>query len=183
MQEQDYILAFQKGDFDAFGNLYELYIDKIFAFILRKTSEREIAEDLCSQVWMKAMKGLDKFSEQEGASFKSWIYRIAQNTVIDYYRGKKEQVHLDEIVESGFHEDIASCIDNSDRLDEVQAFLTTLKAFEREIVILRVWDDLSYKEISEITWKKEDNCKQTFKRTLEKIQANVPILLFLILFL
>lgn len=127
-----------------------MYIDKIFAFILRKTSEREVAEDLCSQVWIKALKGLEKFSEQEAASFKSWMYRIAQNTVIDYYRSKKEEVSIDDVVEITFHEDIAKNIDNKDVLHEVQEFLKTLKPLEREVVILRVWDDLSYKEISEI---------------------------------
>ena len=99
MQEQDYILAFQKGSFDAFGNLYELYVESIYAFILRKTGEKEIAEDLSSQVWIKAMKALERFQTQEGASFKSWIYRIAQNTVIDYYRGKKEEIAIDEVYE------------------------------------------------------------------------------------
>lgn len=182
MQEQDYILAFQKGSFDAFGNLYELYVDAIYAFILRKTGERELAEDLCSQVWMKAMKALERFETQEGASFKSWIYRIAQNTIIDYYRAKKEQVDIDEIAEIGFHENIAELIDNKDRLKQVELFLETLKPLEREIVILRVWDDLSYKEIAEITGKTQDNCKQIYKRSLEKIQANVTLLLLFMFF-
>ena len=182
MQEQDYILAFQKGDFEAFGKLYETYIDQIFAFIFRKTGQQELAEDLCSQVWMKAMEALERFETQEGASFTSWIYRIAQNTIIDYYRSKKEQVDIEEIAEIGFHENIAECIDNRDRLKQVEMFLETLKPIEREIVILRVWDDLSYKEISEITGKTQDNCKQIYKRSLDKIQANVTLLLLLMFF-
>lgn len=182
MQEQDYILAFQAWDFEAFGNLYEDYVDSIFAFVFRKTGDREIAEDLCSQVWMKAMKALERFETQEGASFKSWIYRIAQNTIIDHYRSKKEQVDIDEIAEIGFHENIAEVIDNKDKLTQVTIFLETLKPIEREIVILRVWDNLSYKEIAEITGKTQDNCKQIYKRSLEKIQANVTLLLLLMFF-
>ena len=182
MQEREYILAFQNWDFDAFGEIYETYIDQIFVFVLRKTSDREVAEDLTSQVWMKAMKGLSNFSEQEGASFKSWIYRIAHNTVIDHYRVQRQQVDLDAIWEIGISVDIVKCIDDSNKLEEVRQFLWELKPIEKEIVLLRVWDELSYKEIAEITGKKEDNCKQIYKRSLEKIQANIILYLITLIF-
>lgn len=127
------------------------------------------------------MKGVDSFSEKEGASFKSWIYTIANNTIIDYYRTKKEQVDIEEIGELGFHSDFAKDFDNKEKLKEVQVFLSELKPIEREVVILRAWDDLSYREIGEITGKTEANCKQIFKRTIEKIQANITLLLILLL--
>lgn len=183
MQEQDYISRFQSGDFNAFWYLYEEYIDQIFAFVLRKVSERELAEDITSQVWMKAMKGLEKYNEQEWVSFKSWIYRIAQNCVIDYYRWKKENIDLDDAPELWFSFDIGKSIDDKTQLESVQKFIGHLKPIEQEIIILRVWDELSYNEISEITWKKVDNCKQIYKRTLEKIQANIVLLTVMILFL
>ncbi|NDK10162.1 RNA polymerase sigma factor [Candidatus Gracilibacteria bacterium] len=183
MQERDYITRYQNGDFSAFGSLYDLYIDQIFAYVLRKTSQREVAEDLTSQIWMKALKGIENFETQEGASFKSWIYTIAANMVIDYYRSAKEQVQLDDIAEMGISENIGSQIDNKDTLAKVLVFLKNLKPIEEEIVILKVWDELSYKEIAEITGKKEDNCKQIYKRTLEKIQANVSLLIILIFFI
>ncbi len=183
MQEQELIIRFQEGDFEAFGGLYEQYIDAIFAFILRKTSDRQVAEDLTSQVWIKAMKGLETFTKRKWASFKSWIYRIAQNSVIDYYRTKKEQLDLDNITEIGFSDNLANCIDNKDKLREVQTILQGFTPIEREVVILRVWDDLSYKEISKLVGKKEDNCKQIYKRTIEKLQAHILVLCLLILIL
>ncbi len=182
MQDQELIVRFQEGDFDAFGDLYERYIDRIFAFILRKTSDRQVAEDLTSQVWMKTMKGLSWFSSKKWASFRSWIYRIAQNTVIDYYRTKKQDIAIDEMVEIWFSLDIEKYIDDRRKLQEVQEFLRGLKKIEQEIVILRVWDELSYREIAEITGKKEDNCKQIFGRTLKKIRAHI-IAFFLIIIL
>jgi len=183
MQERDYITRYQNWDFSAFWSLYDLYIDQIFAYVLRKTSQREVAEDLTSQIWMKALKWIENFETQEWASFKSWIYTIAANMVIDYYRSAKEQVQLDDIAEMWISENIGSQIDNKDTLAKVLVFLKNLKPIEEEIVILKVWDELSYKEIAEITWKKEDNCKQIYKRTLEKIQANVSLLIILIFFI
>ena len=182
MQTQDCITRFQEWDFDAFGELYAEYIDQIFTFIFRKTSQREIAEDLTSHVWMKAMKWLSNFSETEGASFKSWIYCIARNTVIDYYRTQKQETDIESIAEIGFSEDIWKHVDNQDKLKEVESFLSELKPIEREIVILRLWDELSYKEVAEVVGKKEDNCKQIYKRTLEKVQANIQLCLTVLIF-
>jgi RNA polymerase sigma-70 factor (ECF subfamily) len=116
MRDRKYIDRFQAGDFEAFGFLYERYIDNIFAFVYRKISDKEIAEDLTSRVWMKALKSLEFFGEKDNANFKSWIYRIAQNTVIDYYRCHKEQVDIDAIVEIGISNDFACEIDNKDKL-------------------------------------------------------------------
>ena len=123
----------------------------------RKTGERELAEDLTSQIWMKALKSLEFFGEMENAGFQSWIYRIAHNTVIDHYRTQKTQLDLDSIYEIGISSDIGKQIDDTDTLGRVLEYLDTLKCIEREIVILRIWDDLPYTSIAKLCDKKEDN--------------------------
>lgn len=183
MRDRKYVTRFQNWDFSAFEVLYERYIDKIYAFVLRKTSDHEVAEDLTSQIWMKVLKSLEFFWEKENAGFSSWLYRIAGNTVIDYYRCNKSDTSLDDVVEIWFSQDIASHIDDTDTLERVLEYLEELKPIEKEIVILRVWDDLSYKEIAEICQKKEDNCKKIFSRALGKIKANIGILLLFVLIL
>lgn len=180
MRDRKYIERFQAGDYDAFWVLYERYIDQIFAYIYRKTSDRETAEDICSKVWMKVLKSLEFFGDKENANFKAWIYCIANNTVIDYYRTKKEKVDITEIIEPGITPNFASQIDAKDRLAEVIKFLDTLWDIEKEIFILRVWDDMSYKHIAKLLTKKEDACKKSFSRTLEKIKANISLLSILI---
>ncbi len=183
MQDRKYISRFQNGDFEAFGYLYDSYIDNIFAFVYRKTSDKQVAEDITSQVWMKALKSLEFFGEKENANFKSWIYCIANNTVIDYYRTKKELVDSENISQVWISSDFAAEIDAKDKLKEVVKYLDTLKPLEREIVTLRIWDDLGYKEISRICWEKQDNCKQIFSRTMKKLQANLWALILLLLIL
>lgn len=163
--------------------LYERYIDQIFAYIYRKTSDREVAEDICSQVWIKALKSLEFFGEDENAHFKAWIYRIANNSVIDYYRTRKEKVDIDEIIEPGIREDFAAQIDAKDKLTEIRKFLDTLSDIQKEIFILRIWDDMSYKHIAKLLGKKEDNCKKIFSRTLEKLKANIYLFFALIFFI
>lgn len=182
MQDRKHITAFQAGDYSGFEKLYEKYIDVIFAFILRKTSDTQVAEDICSQVWIKALKSLEFFGDKENANFKAWIYCIAQNTVIDYYRTKKESVDVESIAEPWINNDFAQAIDQKSKLDEVLKYMESLKPLEREIVTLRIWDDLSYKHIAKILDKKEDACKKTFSRALKKIQANIKLAIFILFF-
>jgi len=181
MRDRDYVSSFQSWDFDAFWALYEKYIDNIFSFIYRKTSDHQIAEDLTSKVWMKALKGLEFFWEQDNANFKSWIYRIAQNTVIDYYRSHKQEGDIEDCLHLGFSPDFVESIDNNNKLSEVKAYLWQLKDIEQEIVTLRVWDNLSYKQIAKILEKKEDNCKKIFSRALKKIKSNIGMILLILL--
>lgn len=183
MQERDYIIAYQNGDFNAFAKLYEAYIDKIFAFVYRKTSDKEVAEDLCSQSWMKAMRSLKMIQVDERTNFKAWIYTIANNTVIDYYRTHKGEVDIDCICERGVSEDFAAQLDAKNTLKQISEYLWELKEIEKEIFTLRVWDDLSYKEIAWLLGKSQDACKKSFSRTLKKISAHIWILIvWIILF-
>lgn len=151
MLDRDYIIRFQQGDFDAFGKLYERYIDKIYSYVVRKVSAPETAEDIVSQVWMKAMSSLEKFDvEAENMSFQAWIYRIAHNSLVDYYRTKKESVDIEEIIEPGVSEDFIARIDAKDQVKHIVSYIASLGNTEREICVLRLLDDLSYKEIAQL---------------------------------
>jgi len=183
MQDRKYVSAFQAGDYSGFESLYDKYIDVIFAFILRKTSDVQLAEDITSNVWIKVLKSLEFFGERDNANFKSWIYCIAQNTVIDHYRTQKEIVDLDSIAEPWISSDFAKIIDQKSKLKEVTDYMDTMKPIEREVVTLRIWDDLSYKHIAKILDKKEDACKKIFSRTLKKIKANIGVLIVILFFL
>lgn len=177
------IQGFQSGNFDDFGLLYERYLDKIFVYILRKVGDREQAEDICSHVWMKAMRDMMKTDKDEDFLFKSWIYRIAHNMIVDYFRVKKEIISDDILETHAIDTDIAWEIDNADTLQRVEWYLQGCKESEKNILLFRLWDEMSYAEIASLVWKSEDACKQVVKRWLEKIRANVVyvFLLFLIL--
>lgn len=99
------INAYKQGNSSCFGELYDKYGDDIYRFVLRKVGERELAEDLTSGIWIKTLSSIDSYQEQSGATFKSWLYRIAHNSVIDYYRTKKENVDIEEIVEPSLSPD------------------------------------------------------------------------------
>ena len=181
MEDKQIVLACQSWDLAKFWELYDKYINKIYKFIYLKTSSQQTAEDITSEVFMKAMNSIWNFNTQkDNFSFQSWIYTIAQNKVIDFYRTNKQTADIEECYDLGQYTDFASKVDNNDKLNEVKKYLDTLKSEQKEIIILRIWEDLSYKEIAEITWKTEDNCKKIVSRNLKNIAANFIIFLFIL---
>ncbi len=169
----------QEWKLDYFWVLYDRYIDNIYKFIYIKVSNKEIAEDLTSEVFLKSLNKINNFKEKKWATFKSWIYKIAYNLVIDFYRTKRDNLSLDDYMNLERIIDLWKDIDNKNKIKEVLKYLNTLKKEHKEIIILRVWYDLSYKEISEITSIKIDNCKQIFCRTIKKVNSNVILLILL----
>lgn len=169
------------GQLEYFWKIYEKYIDKIYKFVYLKTTNKELAEDIVSDVFISALNSINSFRIDETSSVKSWIYRIAHNKVIDYYRTFKQTEDIWDYLDMSVQTDNAEQIDNKDKLNEVLQYLNTIKKEQREILIYRIWDDLSYNEISEITWKSVDNCKKIVSRQLKIISANFVIFIFILI--
>ncbi len=181
MDEQNAIHTCKEGNLESFDGLYSAYVAEIFRFLQYRVKNKERAEDLTQDTFLKALKGIQNFDES--LSFRPWIFQIARNVLIDHYRSNHETVSLDD-EESP---DVASS-QNIEReaharhtLAEVQEALSELSGLQRDIVIMRVWDELSYKEIAEIVGKTEGNCKVIFSRAVVRLRDMVPLTTFIIL--
>lgn len=171
----------QLWKFDSFSELYEKYVDEVYKFIYLKTYDTQIAEDITSEVFMKAINSINTFKIDKQANFRAWLYKIAYNQVIDTYKSKKEIISFEEYIDTGLETDLWKTIDNKKKLKDIFSFLDSQKKEYKDIVIMRVWWGLSYKEISQITGKSEANCKKIFSRSVATINANFACILFLIL--
>lgn len=179
--DHEIIKLCQKGQLEEFGKLYDIYIKKIYDFIYFKTTHKETAEDLTSLTFTKALQNISKFNQNQG-TFSAWLFRIARNTVIDHYRTKKQNSNIDDIWDLAEDNDIERDLDTKMQLDKIKIFLEKLTSEQRELVIMRVWQGMSYKEIAGITGKTEASCKMSFSRTIAKIrqEAGVTALLLLL---
>jgi RNA polymerase sigma-70 factor (ECF subfamily) len=169
------------GEAEAFTALYEKYVDKIYAFIYYKTHHKQVAEDLTSQTFMKALEKIQQFQTDKG-TFQAWLYQIARNNVIDHYRSFKPASDIEDAWDLSTAEDIERDVDLRSQLAEIQKGLETLTAAQRDIVILRVWQGLSYAEIAEIVDKSAEACKVDFSRASGKLRkefALVALIFFL----
>lgn len=172
--EQKIIVACQNSDTKEFGKLYDEYIRKIYDFIYYKTHHRETAEDLTSQTFMKALEKIGSFDCAKG-SFSSWIYQIARNSVIDFYRTKKGDIGIDDIWDLSSDANIERDMDARQKIEKVEGYIGKLKSEQREIIILRVWQGMMYKEIAEITGKSEVSCKMMFSRAIRDLRKEMPL--------
>lgn len=162
----------QQGHSDAFGALYDHYVEPIYRFIYYKTHHQATAEDLTSATFLKALENIQKFKADK-APFGAWLYRIARNTVIDHYRQHKTTTDIEDAFDISSSDNVERDVDAQMKLEKVEEFLKTLKPIQREIVMLRVWEDMPYKEIAALTGQSEANCKMIFSRVTDKMQQEL----------
>jgi len=180
MDELSLIQKIQRGETEAFSKLYDKYIQKIYNFIYYKTYHQQTAEDLTSVTFTKALEKIASFDYKK-ANFSTWLYSIARYTIIDFYRQEKPNLSLDDVWDLSDKENIEIDTQNKINLKEIKKYLKNLDVEKREIVFLRVWEGLNYKEIAEIIGKEENNCKMIFSRTMHKLRKEMPLALFIFL--
>ncbi len=164
------IARIHKGELEAFAELYDLYVKAIYAFLISRVSHRSVAEDLTSDVFMKAFEAMPRFDSRK-ASFKTWVYQIARNRLIDHYRTQKPSDAIEQAATVPAASDVVGDLETTLHREHIQKLLEQLPDESRELVTMRVWDDLSYKEIADITGKPEANLKVQFSRALQKLKT------------
>ena len=158
-----------------FGAIYDRYVDKIYTYIYYRTGNIHDAEDLTTNVFMRAMNHLPKYIDR-GLPFSSWLYRIAHNLVSNYYRDQKrrELVHLEH---STLPEDPSKNPDNITVANEqTEMLLESIRALpsdRQELLILKFVEKLSNKEIGSIMLRSEGAIKSLYHRTLISLRTNI----------
>lgn len=152
-----------------FLEAYETWGDAIFRYCLFQTSRRDVALDLTQDTFMKAWEYVETGKTVD--NMRAFLYRIAGNLVIDYRRKKKSD-SLDSMMESGFDVGFDERGQIERLLDgkQVLALVNTIPEIYRDVLIMRYVDDLSVKEIAEITGETENNISVRIHRGLDKMK-------------
>lgn len=159
----------KQGDEAAFGEIYNLFFKKIYRFIFFRVGHKEIAEDLAEEVFLKAFTKVASVSD--GGAFEGWLYQIARNLVIDYYRQKKLTVALEDVENTLEYE--TNVIDIVNLQQQQKVFLKLLKelAPEQQVVIkLKFLEDLENSEIAELLHKNEGAIRVIQHRAINRLQ-------------
>ncbi|MCA0170899.1 RNA polymerase sigma factor SigW [Bacillus sp. RAR_GA_16] len=153
------VLKVRKGDHNAFGELVELYKDRVFALTYRMLGNRQEAEDVAQEAFIRAYTNIDRY--QIDRKFSTWLYRIATNLSIDRMRKKKPDYYLDAEVAGTEGLTMYSQISTDEPLPEeevvsleaqegIHQAILSLPAKYRSAITLKYIQELSLKEISEI---------------------------------
>lgn len=160
----------RRGDKEAYGDLYERYLDPIFRYVFYRVGNLQDAEDLTEQVFLKAWEAMDGYREE--VPFKAWIYRIAQNGVIDHYRIQKETTSLSENGDiPGKHAPVDERLLAEDRAARLAAVLGQLAPDHQKVLTLRFINGLSMKEVADILERSEGAVRVLQHRALKAAHA------------
>ena len=160
-------------DKDAFAELYDLYIDRIYRFVYFKVNTKEEAEDLTAQIFLKiwqfSLEGNIKIQE----SFQAFIYKVARNTVIDYYRTsskKSGDVSLEKADTLVSADNIEKKTHEQMEMAKLATSIKQLKAEYQEVIILHYLNELSVAEIAKILNKKRGTIRVTLHRAIKALK-------------
>lgn len=178
-EHKNEILLVRKAQKDKkyFGEIYEKFRKKIRIFITRKVSSDDLAEDLTSQVFEKALKNLDRFRWQ-GVSLGCWLYKIARNTVYDYYRSarRKRVSNLDEDIPIRDEnvEDLDSGILHDEKELQLYSVISQLDHKDQQLLYYKYFEGLNNKQISKELGLSQSNVATRLHRIRKKMKDLFP---------
>ena len=167
------LIAKAQTDHRHFGPLYEKYFEQIYRFIFKRLGGDElVAGDLVQQTFIKAMANLQKY-EDRGLPFSAWLYRIAQNEVNMFFRSQKNHyfVEINDRQLTGLLHDMDSMQSSSQEdIAQLVSLINNLEETQLDLIELRFFQEMSFKEIADIYQISEANAKMRVYRLLEKIK-------------
>lgn len=171
--EEEWLVERAKRDPEVFGELYDVHFDRIYAYIYRKTGDRQAAEDLTSETFTKALANLKGY-KYTGQPFAAWLYRIASNLVTDYYRARRPVAPLDEGINlaapGNTPEEAALAIDDQ---QAVMRAIQTLSPDQQDVVLMRFSGDMKLKDIATALGKTEGAVKALMFRALGSLKGKL----------
>lgn len=177
LDEERQLVEQAKFNTQSFAHLYDIYFHKVYAFVASKVNNRDDAEDITSEVFIKVLEGLHGF-EWKGVPFGAWIFRIARNCLIDYYQksSKRRNTSIEEAYDIHEDEEKASPLKNASReelAEMVKKVMKNLDERELTVVQLKFFSGLSNREIAATLDISESNVGVILFRTLKKIKPDL----------
>ncbi len=162
----------KKGENAAFGRLYDLYFLRIYRFIYYRVGHKETAEDLAEEVFLKVHAAIFKL-DAEGA-FEGWLYRIARNLIIDYYRRHKLTVALEDVENTlEYESNIIDVINLKQQQKILFRLIKLLSADEQSVIKMKFLEDLDNAIIAQALNKSEGSVRVIQHRAISKLQKYI----------
>lgn len=166
MEERVYQASMQKADFKAF---YDKHFDRVYRFVyFRVRNNVEVAEDLTSEIFIKALANFAKYDPEKSES--AWILTIARNHVINHYRDQKESVDIDDMEFSLVGSDARKDEVVKDDERRLRDALDQLEKKDREIIELKHLMGYRFKEIGSLLGKSPGSCRIDAHRAMKKLK-------------
>lgn len=159
----------QHGSRQAYGEIYRILLPKIYRFVWYEVRDKATAEDLTQVTFLRLWKAINSYDTNKG-SFPSFAFAIARNLIIDWQR-KKRTVSLEAIGEVEERDDTVERLIQHDTVDRVRGALAKLSMEDRQLVVLRHFEDMPYEDIAKAMGKREGAVRVKLHRILRTLKG------------
>ena len=164
------VIRAAKGDNNAFGAIYELWAEHIYRFVYLKTRDEDVADDITAEVFLKVWKAIKTFKLKADTKFSTWLFAIARNAVIDYYRTTRQTIPYDNLPEIV---DLEGQTDLYPEQRKLQETLEELRPEYKQVLVLRYVEDQPISRVAQIMKKKEGNIRALTHRALQELKSRL----------
>jgi RNA polymerase sigma-70 factor (ECF subfamily) len=157
----------------AIAKLYETHFDRVVRYILIRIGDAAEAEDLASEVFVKALRAADAYKET-GAPMEAWLFRIAHNIVVDHLRRKSRRpaaVPIDEAFSLSGTDNPAEQVERRQALSEMRAALAGLSDAQQRVIALRFGAELSAEEVAGVLGKRAGAIREMQSAAVKKLRS------------
>ncbi len=174
---QALIKRIQQGESDLFGQIFDIFADRIFRFVYLKIGDRENAKDLASETFLGAFQSVNRYKPQSNTKFSTWLFSIAHKKIVNYYRWQKNRKTISlEKISANLVDKSESNLDKINKEQQHQLIIEYLHKLPenlQEILILKFIEELDYSEIQQITGKKQGNIRVLLHRGIKKLREEL----------
>jgi RNA polymerase sigma-70 factor, ECF subfamily len=171
------LVEFAKYNQEAFGEIYERYVRKIYSYIYYRTSNQHDAEDLTARVFQRAMAHIQGYEDQ-GVPFQAWLYRIAHNLVANWHRdrGRRKIIPLDEFVASTLRSEAPERLaEDAEESEQLMAAIRRLPEERQQLLYMKFIENYSNAQIGDIMERTEGAIKSLYHRTLSALRDDIEM--------
>jgi RNA polymerase sigma-70 factor, ECF subfamily len=171
------LIEIAKNDKEAFGKIYERYVDKIYKYVYYRVGNQHDAEDLTSRVFFRALAHVESY-EDRGVPFQAWLYRIAHNLVANHHRdkGRRKIIPLEDYITSSMFTSLDGPERAAEEAEDREMMLAAIRRLpddRQQLILLKFVDRLSNAEIGEIMGRTEGAIKSLYHRTLTALRDDL----------
>jgi len=160
-----------EGDFETYGELYSIYLDRIYRYVFHQVKDKMTAEDITEEVFIKAWKAIDSCRGKE-QTFLPWLYRIAHNQVIDNLRSRRKHLHIEiETVDTVGGPQLEAAGDLEQQ--ELLGMIAYLPQNQRQVIILKFIEGLDNREVADTMGKSQGAIRVLQMRALAKLRKDL----------
>lgn len=179
--DEKLMLMYANGNALAFEQLYKKHKDSVYRFVLNQISSTEIAEEVFQDIWAKVINNKNQYTANKNqASFKTWLFTIARNTIVDYYRAQgrikqwQEQLEIDEVaIPTSNIQDPEATFETHVLAEHLLSAIYELPELQREAFLLKEEAGLSLKKIAIATQSTPETVKSRLRYAYKKLRTQL----------